>query len=205
VGVPSLLSPQHRATWRGEGREGAPSPTIQRLSFLLCEMGVVSSPMQNADTDCLFFSLAALEGGHQSHPSAQAGRQGPGSCRHQPCLREPTPSASPTFPERGRSGQQGRWCGGGDSHRKQHCSWNCDSKKHRMPTVPQPLWPGGGSLQPGALLGGGGGAGRPEARLHPSLADQPSPPHPTPALQGLLASPPQAGTTRMPRYPFWAL
>lgn len=35
----------------------------------------------------------------------------------------------------GRAGPEraGVW---GDTHRKRHCSWSCDSKKHRMPSSP---------------------------------------------------------------------
>lgn len=36
--------------------------------------------------------------------------------------------------EGGSRAGEGKQGGGGETHRKQHCSWNRDSKKHRMPS-----------------------------------------------------------------------
>lgn len=58
----------------------------------------------------------------------------------------PPRSLLPTSPEMGLEEEEQGSKGGragperagvwGDTHRKRHCSWSCDSKKHRMPSSP---------------------------------------------------------------------
>lgn len=102
---------------------------------------------------------SALGGGHHYSPRVQAGsgdqRGGPQPGAHpgaeevpvQPALlsrdlaRHPGPP--PHFPADDGQAEEEQAAGlaRGGPHRKRHCSWSCDSKKHRMPGSPPPLWP----------------------------------------------------------------
>lgn len=102
---------------------------------------------------------SALGGGHHYSPRVQAGsggqRGGPQPGAHpgaeevpvQPALlsrdlaRHPGPP--PHFPAADGQAEEEQAAGlaRGGPHRKRHCSWSCDSKKHRMPGSPPPLWP----------------------------------------------------------------
>lgn len=60
---------------------------------------------------------------------------------------------------------EGRQGGGGETHRKQHCSWSRDSKKHRMPSsAPAIVAVAVAACSLAHSFSGGGGASRPEAR-----------------------------------------
>lgn len=101
---------------------------------------------------------SALRGGHHYSPRAQAGNGGqrgvPRPGAHpgaeevlvQPALlsRDLARHAGPPphFPADGQEEEeQAAGLARGGAHRKRHCSWSRDSKKHRMPGSPPPLWP----------------------------------------------------------------
>lgn len=120
-----------------------------------------------------------------------------------------SPPMGPKGEELGSRGRQGwRRAGGGDTHRKRHCSWSCDSKKHRMPSYP-PAIVAAATEQPGPLLGGWGRnvwaeGPAPHPGLQGPLRGGPmTRPHSHPDCWKSLVHPP-CSCSWSPRCPFWA-
>lgn len=161
-------------------RRGWASPTAPSLSFRPLCNGCNQSSRARSRAPGSFSSsssLTAQGGGHHPSPSVQVGKRSPSerralACGHAPVQRRCwSPPAVPRGPlptspttaglgeEEPGGGAAGLAEGGrGDTHRKRHCSWSCDSKKHRMPSSPpRQLWPlRWQPPQPGPLLGGTG-------------------------------------------------
>lgn len=153
--MPGLLSCHIRAVRRGG--DGS-CPWLRASVSALCAMGVTRAHAPGAERPAPSLLPAPSRPGRRtpSLPECTGGETeahreaGPGLRSHPgtevvlvPASR--APQTPPHFPEAAELGEEepgGRAAGlvegggGGDTHRKRHCSWSCDSKKHRMPSSP---------------------------------------------------------------------
>lgn len=207
----SCLPTSERPAEQGTGCSGATPPTAHRSFPALSNGRNRSSPVPRTSGHRYHLVYGGQAGAAPSlwpFPGAEVVLTQRG-----PCLPgTETPRAPRHIPGSGSEGGRQGWrrAGGGwgDTHRKRHCSWSCDSKKHRMPSSP-PAIVAAATEQPGPLLGGWGrdvwaeGPGLHLGLQGPSWGHPMTHLHSHPDCWKSLVHPP-CSCSWSPRCPFWA-